>query len=132
LSLIALLLLSIVPRECELRESCDLVELNHFYDENARLVFDQDIFYDWSPHDGRYQVRAWRLVKCDGQIPVRDWQRGGYVTRWQEFEMPREVRSQSIRETWTQYDVELVERDFLAKESRRELRKPPSAVHSRP
>jgi len=132
-SLIAILLLSIVPQDCgEVRESCDLVEVNHFYDDNAQLVFDQNIFYDWSPRDGRYQVRAWRLIKCEGQIPVRDWQRGGYVTRWNDSEIPRAMWSPSMRETWTQYDPELIEREFLPKECRRELRNPQRAVNSRP
>jgi hypothetical protein len=125
------------------RESVDLMELNHFYDEHGRLVFDQIIFYDWMPYviteeievekvgihevikksEGyRYQVRAWRLVKNPNQIPNRDWRCGGYSAMWQDGEQLRFVISKSIRETWTQYDPELVEREYLPKEKRKELR----------
>ena len=41
---------------------------------------------------------------------------------WQDGEQIRHIHSKSIRETWTQYDPELVEREYLPKERRRELR----------
>jgi hypothetical protein len=34
------------------------------------------------------------------------------------------VRAASFRETWTQYDPELIERDYLPKEKRRGFVKP--------
>ena len=114
--------LGIAPLEDVARESVDLIELNHFYDEHGRLVFDQVIFYDWSAADARYNVRAWRLVKNPAQLPQRDWKDGGYSAMWQDGEQIRHVRSKSIRETWTQYDPELVEREYLPKERRKELR----------
>jgi len=120
--ILALLLLGIIPHDDVVRESVDLVELNHFYDEHGRLVFDQVIFYDWSPGDSRYMVRAWRLVKNPNILPVRDWDRGGYRSLWQDGEQLRDIHALSFRETWTQYDPELVEREFLPKERRKELR----------
>ena len=114
--------IGIAPREDVARESVDLIELNHFFDEHGRLVFDQVIFYDWSSPDGRYNVRAWRLVKNPAQLPQRDWATGGYSAVWQDGEQLRHVQSRSIRETWTQYDPELVEREYLPKERRKELR----------
>jgi hypothetical protein len=111
-----------VPPEISTGEECDLIEVNHFYDEEGRLVFDQTIFYDWSPGHSRYMVRAWRLVKNPAQLPIRDWRRGGYVAVWHDGEVLRQVRAQAVRETWTQYDPELVEREYLAKDERRELR----------
>jgi hypothetical protein len=112
----------IAPQEDVARESVDLIELNHFYDEHGRLVFDQVIFYDWAPADARYNVRAWRLVKNPSQLPQRDWTGGGYSALWQDGEQIRHIYSKSIRETWTQYDPELVEREYLPKERRKELR----------
>ena len=52
---------------------------------------------------------------------------------WHDGEQIRQIRSKSIRETWTQYDPELVEREYLPKERRKELRtvkvsRPPAAV----
>ena len=113
---------TIAPREDVARESVDLIELNHFYDEHGRLVFDQVIFYDWSSADARYNVRAWRLVKNPAQLPQRDWSTGYFSAMWQDGEQLRHVQSQSFRETWTQYDPELVEREYLPKERRKELR----------
>jgi len=103
----------------------DLVELNHFHDEQGKQVFDQIIFYDWSPTRGRYNVLAWRLLKHPSQLPVRDWSTGDYVTVWRDNAIVREVRAQTMRESWTQYDPELIERSFLPKDQRRELRKRP-------
>jgi hypothetical protein len=120
MTLLALALLSILPRESVVRESVCLIEVNHFYNENADKVFDQVIFYEWDL--GRYQVVAWRLVKSPNQLPQRDWQNGGYVTTWQDGEIMRQVRSPAIRETWTQSDPELLEREVLPKSHRRELR----------
>jgi hypothetical protein len=114
--------LGIHPQEDVARESVDLIEINHFYDEHGRLVFDQVIFYDWSPRDSRYMVRAWRLVKNPSQLPQRDWRDGGYTAVWQDGEVLRDVHATAMRETWTQYDPELVEREYLPKEKRRELR----------
>ena len=114
--------LGLSPQEDVAREQVDLKEVNHFYDEQGRLVFDQVIFYDWSPEHGRHMVRAWRLVKNPAQLPQRDWKDGGYVAVWQDGEVLRHVRGHSMRETWTQYDPELIEREYLPKEQRKELR----------
>lgn len=122
LQAILIFCLCIVPQSpAVLRDSVDLIELNHFYDEHGRLVFDQVIFYDWSHDESRYNVRAWRLVKSESQLPRRDWECGGYVVTWQDGEELRHIRSKATRETFTQYDPELLEREILAKESRREL-----------
>lgn len=132
------LVLGAHPQEDVARDRVDLVEINHFYDEHGRLVFDQVIFYDWSPAHSRYMVRAWRLVKNPAQLPQRDWQEGGYLAVWQDGEVLRDVRSTAMRETWTQYDPELLEREYLPKERRRELknvraeRPSPAAAAPRP
>lgn len=117
----ALLLFGILPPPGPIDERCDVMELNHFYDEQGRLVFDQVVFYDWSPRDERHQVRAWRLFKSRDQVPRRDWSGGGYVAVWFDGELLRRVRAQSCCETWTQFDPELVEREKLPKERRLEL-----------
>lgn len=122
LAITVALLTGIIPVETTVRESVDLVELNHFFDERGELVFDQVIFYDWSATDARYNVRAWRQVKVPEQLPERDWAAGGYRVLWQDGEQLRLVVSRSIRETWTQYDPELVEREYLPRERRKDLR----------
>lgn len=103
------------------RNGVDLVEINHFHDEQGRLVFDQVLFYDWSPSQSRYLVRAWRLLKSPAQVPHQDFQRGGFVAIWHDGDVLRKVHARQLRETWTQYDPELVSREFLPKEQRKEL-----------
>ena len=88
------------------------------------LVFDQVIFYDWCNQQCRYHVRAWRLLKKPAQIPSRNWQHGDFVAIWQDNETLRRVRAQSLRQSWTQHDPELAEREYLPKEKRADLVKP--------
>jgi hypothetical protein len=137
---LVLLLLSILPSDHVVRESVDLMEVNHFYGDDCQPVFTQVIFYDWQDdvrlaeitetdehysrpgfRGSRYMVRAWRLIKSPNQVPIRDWEGGGYTALWQDGEVLRKVHSPAIRETWTQFDVELVEREYLPKERRKEL-----------
>lgn len=113
-----------MPQDINVRDRVDLVETNHFYDSEGRLVFDQLIFYEWSPAKGRHQVQAWRLLKSPNQLPRRDYGAGDYVMRWTDGETDREVRAATFRETWTQTDPELTDREFLPKERRRDLAKP--------
>lgn len=123
------LLLCIVPVETVTRERCDVIEHNRFYDERGNLVFSQLIFMDWYPQCGRYQVRAWRPVKNPRQVPNRNWRTGGYTLTWMDGENLRTVEADSIRDSWTQHDPEIAERDILAKERRTELRKPEDYLH---
>jgi len=102
-------------------DQVEVIEYNHFYDEHGRHVFDQLIFYDWSPRENRYQIRDWRLIKTVSQAPYHDAKRGFYFATWHDGLTLRQVRGASIRETWTQYDPELIERSVLPKEHRREL-----------
>ncbi|MFO0905159.1 MAG: hypothetical protein U0939_19285 [Pirellulales bacterium] len=111
------------PRDQVVVDRVDLVELNHYLDDQGKPVLDQLIFYDWSTADGRYQVRAWRLLKNPTAVPQRDGIDGEYLTRWQDGQVLRKVYARQFRETWTQYDPELVEREFLPKDKRRDLRK---------
>jgi hypothetical protein len=124
LSAQAALLLAAVnftPQEFVARDQVDLIEVNHYYDEAGKHVFDQLIFYDWSGEESRYHVRAWRLIKHPSQFPHRDVRADAYVATWQDGDVLRSVRGEAFRETWTQYDPELLERAALPKSQRREL-----------
>lgn len=101
----------------------DLMEVNHYYDERGRLVFQQVIFYDWHQDHGRFGVRDWRVVKKPGQIPHKSGD-GNYVVVWNDAEQGntlRKVYAPAITYTWTQYDPELVNREFIPKDHRRRL-----------
>lgn len=110
------------PRDEATVDRVDLVELNHCFDEYGRPAIDQLIFYDWCTAECRFQVRAWRLLKTPAQMPRPDVS-GGYMIRWQDGAVLREIYAKQFRETWTQYDPELTEREFLPKDKRRDLRK---------
>lgn len=114
------LLLAILPLDDATCERCDLIELNHVHDDCGQHTFSQLIFWEWT--GTKHDVIAWRLVKYTTQHPTRDWRRGGYYVRWLEGDKTREIRSPCYRESWTQYDVEMHERNELPKERRRELR----------
>jgi hypothetical protein len=63
MKMLFLLFILFVPiQDYVLRDKVDLVEYNHFYDENMNHKFDQLIFYDWSNQKKRFQVRDWRMV----------------------------------------------------------------------
>lgn len=127
-ALLAALALAALPLDLVSLESADAVELNHFYDGDGRLVFDQVIFWEWHANEGAYRVRAWRLWKSPAQTPRRDFFRGGYVTVWFDGERLRVVRTKSFRETWTQHDPELDDRQLLPAHERAGLtgeRSPP-------
>jgi hypothetical protein len=108
----------IVPRDVALRDSVDVIEVHHFYDEHGRLVFDQLI--GWGADD---HVVFWRLIKTPDHLPKRDWSSGDYRATFMDGEQLRSVSAPAFRERWTQWDVELEDREYLAKEKRRELRR---------
>ena len=79
----------------DLTERVDLIELNHFYDDLGRNMYDQVIFYEWSPDYRRYHVIAWCLVENDlSRMPSKVVGSDDYVVRWhdRDSKVRREVR----------------------------------------
>ncbi len=118
---VVLTTVGLIPLEDVATDEVDLIEVNHFISEQGKLVLDQVIFYDWSDLDCRYNVRAWRLLKSHAQIPQRNWEHREFETVWYDRDVLRRVRCKSVRETWTRYDPELLERKFLPQASRQGL-----------
>ena len=106
------------------RKRVDLIEFNHFFDEDGREVFQQVIFYDWCERRRQFHVRSWRLIKQDSQLPQRRWAPDRYECSWYDDGVLRQVWAPSLRETWTQTDPERVNRALLP-EDRREPLFPP-------
>lgn len=124
---ICLATLALNPVDTSARDEVDLIEINHYRDEKGRHVVDQIIFYDWSSIDGRLHVRDWRMLKRPAQIPHRDWQRGDFVAVWQDRqngESLRTVRAPAMRETWTRYDPEIIDKEMVPESLRRKLTPP--------
>lgn len=110
-----------VSQSTVIKDTVDLVEINHYHDARGEHVFDQLIFYDWSNQNRRFQVRAWRLIKSESQLPRRDFRHRSWLIRWHDDGVLREVSAASRRETWTQYDPELIERENLPQDQRLDL-----------
>lgn len=120
MNVVFLLLFSIIPQDIVITDTFDKVEVNHFYDDQGRHVFDQVLWYDWDIYN-RHTVGAWRLVKSSGHIPVLNRKTGLYESLFEDHDDYRKVTAKYMVESWTQHDVELVDREFLPKEKRREL-----------
>lgn len=86
-------------------------EVNHYYDDCGRHVFDQIILWD-----ERGRVIAWRLWKADRCPP---WRCG---SRWKLRLDGRLISVPVWWHTWTQYDPEMADRAILPVEQRRGLR----------
>lgn len=115
-----IILAALLPTDDVVRERVDMIEVNRFYDDQGRLVFDQLLFYEW---DGeRHQLHAWRMIKTDNQIPEYSHGRKVWSATFKDGDVLRRIDAGYTRETITQYDPELSEREHLPKEKRRELR----------
>ncbi len=100
------------------RQRVDLIELNHFVDDQGREVFQQVVFYDWSSQHRRYHVRAWRIVKQPSQLPQRFWNPRKIQCTWHDGGLMRQVVAPSMRETWTQQDPERINQKVLPEDQR--------------
>ncbi len=104
-------------------ESVDLIELNHFHEEEGRHVYDQLIFYEWSPSQAKYHVRAWCLVEPKEFSKLPTEINGRTVVRWydKDQQIDRRVSSPLYRETWTQVDPERANKKILPENQRTQL-----------
>ena len=104
-------------------EYVDLIELNHFYDQLGRPVYDQVIFYERAPETGRFQVRAWCLVEDRESLnrrPIRNHETQLYQVDWFDTDqrLLRKITSRLYRESWTQIDPERVNKRVHDERSR--------------
>lgn len=112
LSLVALVLSIPCQLASDTYEYVDLIELNHFCDKCGRLVFEQVIFYERTPTNGKFQVRAWCMVEDHKDLtrrPVKNEQTGLYQVDWYDSDkkLQRKITSRLYRESWTQVDPEV-------------------------
>lgn len=117
--LLILIILSVIKADLTARDDCDLVELNSFFDCNARHVYDQIIFYEWSPSLNRYHVRAWVLSEGDKQ-PTKRYSDDKYIVRYtdRDSNLPRVIVSPHYRRSWTQIDPERANKKLLDESER--------------
>ncbi|RCS52767.1 hypothetical protein DTL42_07995 [Bremerella cremea] len=123
-SILSMASLGASPAETDLVDHVDLIEINHLYDLQGRHVIDQLIFYQWESASQRFQVRAWRLLKTDDQLPRKSWNQDKFICHWRDLNVYRKVYADNVRETWTTSDPEVLERNMLPIEKRSELSQP--------
>jgi hypothetical protein len=92
-------------------ESVAAIELNHFYDQRGNNIYDQVIFYEKSPEDGRLRVRSWCLVDDAKELnrrPVKNYNANTTEVDWYDTDnkILRKISSRIFRESWTQIDPE--------------------------
>lgn len=109
--MLALLLLALLPlQDAQTVNRADVIELNHFYDHRTgQEVFRQWLFWELK-NDGEFELIDWRL--CKGEVL-----QGDLLMVDGKF-----VKGASHRETWTDYDPELEEREKKPKEKRKGIR----------
>ena len=93
-------------------DACDVLEINHVCSqETGEEHFTQLIAWDFERFEGRYQVCDWRFLKRN-ERPARYGDK--YRVTFQDTnDQWRTVTAPAYRETWTTWDVELLERDTL-------------------
>ena len=116
-------------------EHVDLIELNHFYDQHGRLVYDQVIFYERAPDTGRFQVRAWCLVEDRESLnrrPTKNYQSELYEVDWYDTDqrLLRKVSSRLYRESWSQVDPERANKRMHDERLRLSMIQNPSKLQS--
>ena len=121
MSALLLILFSVVPVELIARDKCDVLLYEKVYDGDGKIVFIQVCPLDWNPNAERYDYVCWRLDNLQRLRPQRDWRRGGYIVRFADGEIVREIRAVSMRDAWVQEDSELAAREVWPKENRRGL-----------
>jgi hypothetical protein len=119
-----LMLSSGVSSKQVLYETCDLIELNHFYDDLGRHAYDQIIFYEWSPDYRRFHVISWVLFEADLTLTLssnKEW----HSVRWRDREnkVNRELKSKLFRETSSNVDPERANKKLFDEKFRRRLLK---------
>lgn len=114
MSILLALVITLAPQGV-IREEVDVIEVNKY-----RNSFTQLIFRCWHPQLRRHDIIAWRLWRGEHMTPR--FEQGRYVVRWHDGDILREVWTNSVRPTHTHYDPELVERDIIPQEQRRDLK----------
>ncbi len=118
-----ILLLGAVPFDVQGTQiaNCDYVEFNRYHDPDGRVVFNQMIFYTWDLRNGRYDVRGWRLNPDGKSVVTRNWENLGYVIQWKDTSGVYKLTTDIVRYTYTDFDPELRERDFIPRDRRKPL-----------
>lgn len=115
---VALLLLGHVSHDPVIADRVDMIELNHVFDVRGEHVLDQVIFWDWEGDNG-WHIAAHHYDPESIERPQRSGDAWLYV--WHARSAFRMVEAPMFRETWSNYDPEIAERDRRPECERRGL-----------
>lgn len=101
-----LLYFAIVPAEDYKQAHADMAEINHVYNEDLDLLFDQIIYWDFNHKMGRWDVVDFRIIK-DGRVDYSKEK-----ARWSEEQakLPFEKRDEEFKPQ-DQKDFEAAQKD---------------------
>lgn len=124
--LILLLAMAANPPEDIVIDRCDVIELNHYYDGDGKKIFDQVIFWRWQSIDAgqRLECRDWVIRRPPQVLSIEPRPNGDKSVVWTERgrgALLRRVEAPMFRETWTQFDPELKDRENRPVFDRRRL-----------
>jgi hypothetical protein len=106
----------------------DAVEINHYHDAKGEYVFSQLILRRWLrlAAGSGHRVEDWRLIKSDRHLTITS-KHGRKQIMFTEDGILRVLEVSRIRETWTQIDPELVDREIYPQDQRRSYLTTPTA-----
>lgn len=124
--IVALLaLVGVIPVDGLACDRCDLIEINHFYDERGKLLFRQVIFWDYHTDEPTRRVAAYRMADDPTLIATRLFRTNEWCYQWKDGKAQwRRVVAKHFRQTWTQHDPEMRNRTVWPTEQRRGLATP--------
>ena len=96
---------------------------NHVYDDEGNLSFEQ-VLYEKIFEDGNSHVTDWRLNKKGRKTPIKNHKTGKYEATFTDGIWSRRVTSDAMMQTWTPFDIEIDDRNFISPENRKKLYKP--------
>ncbi len=122
LSFVLFLVTSIHPFAPVL-DSLPIAEDNIYYDEYGKRVFEQIIFYRYYSDMSAYHVADYRMSDKGTILIFFSRSLNQYVYLIYVEGLLREIRVNSRFISWTQYDPEVWDRNFLPMSDRKKLRK---------
>lgn len=106
-----------------IKERCDMMELNHYYDKDGRQIYDQVIYWRRRPQDGKYEVREWALVEDRESVnnrPCKNENSGMWESYYKRSgdDYYLIVTSPIFKESHTMYDPERENKKMTPETSR--------------
>lgn len=116
-----LLLILTLPNETIVENTFDLIELNHYYNDEGKRVFSQYMMCDWSNEKKTFVCQIWLMQGEDVSHELT--LNGVELLLWDPKSKRRlhRIRAPAFTETWTQFDREVENRKILSPNERKGL-----------